>query len=307
MIHVKIQPVASRDRQFAFYRKTLYVERGTPNQSRPMKTLLILPVLFFFALLQSPRESSSAPIVSVLHGHARTPDDRTIRSHGGIIRMDPAQKVIFLTFTGHEFADGGASIRATLQRHRVRASFFFTGDFYRATQHRMLIEDLLRDGHYLGAHSDRHLLYCAWENRDSLLVSREQFLRDLEDNYAEMQRFGIDSARAPYFMPPFEWYNDSISVWTHEAGLTLVNFTPGTSSNADYTTPDMGGQYVSSDSILTRILRYETTDPLGLNGFILLLHLGTDPRRPDPMYDRLDELLTELDRRGYRFNSLPRH
>ncbi|MBE0557914.1 MAG: hypothetical protein IH628_11840 [Proteobacteria bacterium] len=104
-------------------------------------------------------------------------------------------------------------------------------------------------------------------------------------------------------MPPFEWYNDSISSWARKAGLTLVNFTPGTSSNADYTTPDMGGRYVPSDSILGRILSYERADPLGLNGFILLLHIGTDPRRPDPMYARLDELLTELTKRGYQFRS----
>jgi peptidoglycan/xylan/chitin deacetylase (PgdA/CDA1 family) len=167
-----------------------------------MKTLLILPVLFFFAFLQSPREPSSALIVSILHGHARTAVDRILRSHGGIIRMDPTQKVIYLTFTAHEFAAGGAVVRATLQRHRVRASFFFTGDFYRATQHRTLIEDLLGDGHYLGAHSDRHLLYCAWENRDSLLVSRDQFLKDLEDNYAEMQRFGTRPASRLSISPP---------------------------------------------------------------------------------------------------------
>ncbi len=39
------------------------------------------------------------------------------------------------------------------------------------------------------------------------------------------------------------WYNAQISAWTAERGLTLVNFTPGTRSNADYTTPDMGDRY----------------------------------------------------------------
>ena len=53
-------------------------------------------------------------------------------------------------------------------------------------------------------------------------------------------------ADAPYFMPPYEWYNAQVSTWTAEHGLTLVNFTPGTRSNADYTTPAMGDRYVPS-------------------------------------------------------------
>jgi hypothetical protein len=83
-----------------------------------------------------------------------------------------------------------------------------------------------------------------------------------------------------------------------------VNFTPGTSSNADYTTPDMGKQYLGSDEIYHRILRYEQDHEDGLNGFILLSHIGTDPKRPDKFYLKLDSLLTELRSRKYRFTLL---
>ncbi|MEZ4764225.1 MAG: hypothetical protein R3C26_13910 [Calditrichia bacterium] len=40
---------------------------------------------------------------------------------------------------------------------------FFTGDFYRNRANKKLIEHLRKDGHYLGAHSDKHLLYATWE------------------------------------------------------------------------------------------------------------------------------------------------
>lgn len=222
-------------------------------------------------------------------------------SHGGIVRMDPSTKEIYLAFTGHEFSDGGTAIRDALRRHGIRASFFFTGDFYRSPANAELIATLRDDGHYLGAHSDKHLLYCSWEDRDSLLVTREEFVADLRENFRALKRHGIEISSARIFMPPFEWYNDSISTWARQAGLTLVNFTPGTSSNADYTTPDMGSRYVPSDTIVQRIFAYERNDPQGLSGFILLLHLGTDPRRKDHAYDRLDDVLTELTRRGYRF------
>jgi endoglucanase len=47
---------------------------------------------------------------------------------------------------------------------------------------------------------------------------------------------------ASIFMPPFEWYNDSIAFWSRQYGLQLVNFTPGTSSNQDWTYPGLGHQ-----------------------------------------------------------------
>ena len=226
------------------------------------------------------------------------------RHLGGVIRADRSQKTINLVFTGHEFADGGATIRAVLKEHGIKASFFFTGDFYRNHRFGVLITQLIDDGHYLGAHSDKHLLYCSWEKRDSLLVSKTEFFNDLAANYIELDRFCIAREKAPYFMPPYEWYNEQISAWCKEFGLTLVSFTPGTSSNADYTTPDMGRQYVTSDTIYQRILRYEQTHKDGLNGFILLLHIGTHPARIDKFYEKLDLLVTELLRRGYHFTRI---
>jgi peptidoglycan/xylan/chitin deacetylase (PgdA/CDA1 family) len=82
-------------------------------------------------------------------------------------------------------------------------------------------------------------------------------------------------------------------------GLQLVNFSPGTRSNADYTYPYMGKKYVSSDAVMHSILKYEKDSKNGLNGFILLTHFGTDPRRTDKFYDRLPELIKELKKRGY--------
>lgn len=164
---------------------------------------------------------------------------------GGIERMDTSKQEIYLLFTGGDYNDGGDYIQKVLKEKNILAHFFFTGDFYRKSANRKLIKRLVRQGHYLGAHSDQHLLYAAWENRDSLLVDKPLFTQDLLANYKEMERFGIDKSAAPYFMPPYEWYNQQISDWTAELGLTLINFSPGTRSNADYTTPDMGKRYLS--------------------------------------------------------------
>ncbi len=224
-------------------------------------------------------------------------------SHGGIIRLNRNAKNIFLTFTGHEFGDGGGYITKILKKNGIKASFFFTGDFYRNPVYKELINNLHRNGNYLGAHSDKHLLYCDWDKRDSIFVSADSFKADLSNNYKEMERNGIKKKNAKYFLPPYEWYNDTIVKWTKEMNLELVNFTPGTYSNADYTVPSMGKRYLSSDTIYKRILRYEQKDEDGLNGFILLLHVGTDPERTDKMYYKIGSLIRELKKRGYKFKT----
>ena len=162
---------------------------------------------------------------------------------------------------------------------------------------------LFRSGHYLGAHSNEHLLYCDWQKRDSLLVTEQQFKSDLANNYAEMKNYGIAKSQAAYFLPPYEWYNDTIAAWTNEFGLQLINYTPGTGSTADYTTPGMKN-YRSSEEIYRSIINYEKLNPGGLNGFILLLHIGTDPERTDKFYHKLPQLIKYLKTKGYQFQTV---
>ncbi len=225
------------------------------------------------------------------------------KDHGAIIRGDSTKKDIALVFTGDEFGDGDAVITKTLKKEKVKASFFLTGNFYRNPSFREIIQGLKKDGHYLGSHSDKHLLYCDWNNRDSLLVTKKQFINDLTQGYAELKMFGINKSEALYFLPPYEWYNDSITIWTKEFGLQLINYTPGTRSNADYTYPALNN-YQSSDAIYKSIINYEGSHRSGLNGFILLVHIGTDPARTDKFYNRLTELIRYLKGKKYSFQTV---
>lgn len=215
-----------------------------------------------------------------------------------IIRGDSTQKKLAIVFTGDEFADGGAFISKTLEQNKVKASFFFTGRFYRNPAFKKTIQQLKANGNYLGAHGNEHLLYCDWVNRDSLLVTQPQFSDDLKKNYEELNRFGLTHVAAKYFLPPYEWYNDSIAAWTKEMGLQLVNYTPGTLSHADYTTP-ADKNYRSSGAIYKSITNYEQSHLTGLNGFILLLHTSTNAKRTDKFYYRLPQLIQWLKGKGY--------
>lgn len=222
-------------------------------------------------------------------------------SHGGIIRGDQSEKKIALIFSADIDAEGLGFVDSTFQVLNLKGSFFFTGNFFKRSMNRKNLKLLMRHGNYVSSHSYGHLLYCDWTKRDSLLVSKEVFEKDMSKSFAMLGRYGIRKRHAEYFLPPYEWYNDSIAGWATEYGLQVINFTPGTYSNADYTTPDMGKKYLSSDTIFNRIIRYEGHDPNGLNGFLLLIHAGTAPARTDKFYYRLPALIGYLKNKGYEF------
>jgi len=221
-------------------------------------------------------------------------------SRGAIIRMDTTKKEIYLCFTGHEFADGFDHIINTLSEYNIKASFFLTGDFFRMPGYDKIITRLKNDSHYIGAHSDKHLLYCTWENRDSMLVTKSEFINDLENNYRELAKAGINKNEATVFLPPYEWYNEAIALFTKDMGLKLVNNSPGTFTAQDWTFPG-GTTYYSSDTLMKNLLTYENEK--GLNGYILLIHPGTDPRRTDKFYLHLDSVLKYLTNKKYSFHS----
>lgn len=222
-------------------------------------------------------------------------------TQGAIIRGDSTKKELALVFTADGTGEGLPQIRKTLKAESLKAAFFFTGRFYRNQGFRHQVRQLAKEGHYLGVHSDQHLLYCDWNQRDSLLVSRDSFEKDMAANLEALRNLHLPLHRLQLFIPPFEWWNDSISAWSHGQKLRIFNFTPGIRTNTDYTWPEMGTTYKSSEWILTWLKETLRHEPNKLNGAILLLHAGTDPRRKDKFYNRLKELIALLKTNGFVF------
>ncbi len=218
----------------------------------------------------------------------------TVDHEGALVRSDTSANKIFLCFTGHDFDDGFDYVLGVLDKHNITGSFFLTGDFVRS--HRSLVKTIADNGHYIGAHSDKHLLYCDWTNRESLNHSPQEIKQDIADNLKVLKEFNIFPN---YFMPPFEWYNEKVVKIALELGQTTVSYSPGTRSNADYSTPDMPN-YITSEDILKSIHTYEKSN--GMNGFHLLIHPGVSPNRKDKLYCHLDELLSTFKQNNYHFS-----
>lgn len=254
------------------------------------KISLIVPslLLMLLALLPATSQWRESPYLQL---------------HGAIVRGDTSQPELALVFTGDSYADGALHIGSVLGQMDVKASFFLTGKFYRNPNFAPAVKSLKSAGHYMGPHSDQHLLYCDWEKRDSLLVTRDEFSEDIRENYRAMLNYGISIDDAHFFLPPYEWYNDSIAHWSSSMGLQLVNMTYGTLSPTDYTVPG-AKNYRSSSEIFRSILDCEASSLHGLNGFILLIHIGTVPERTDKFYFYLERLVLELQSRGYCFKRI---
>lgn len=230
---------------------------------------------------------------------AQDPGNRWELDHGGIIRGDIDKKQIALVFTGGEYGEGCDPILETLDQFQIRASFFVTGHFLGKTEFRTCVNRILNEGHYLGPHSDGHLLYCSWEDRSKTLITKDTFTNDLLKNIKDLKKLGAFQEEEPiFFIPPYEWFNHDQVEWAKELGIILFNFTPGTGSNRDWA-PISHPSYVPSRKIIEDILSYELNEPSGLNGFILLLHLGAE--REDKAFHLLGDLLSTLQIRGYTF------
>jgi len=251
-------------------------------------------VALFFAFTLSGCHSARREVRPALAANCET-------WQGGITRGPKDARRIAIVFTGHGYAEGTDTILGELLRHRGHASFFLTGAFLTNQQFTPFVRRMEAGGHYVGPHSDGHLLYCEWDTARKTLVTHDEFCTDLATNLAKLPKSFRKSARSMrFFLPPFEQYNSEISGWSADMGLTLINYTPGTGSNADYT-GEADANFVSSHAIYDSILKREREDPHGLNGFILLLHVGSGPGRTDKFHYRFGELLDHLAGKGYKF------
>lgn len=215
---------------------------------------------------------------------------------GAIRRASTDKKRLALLFTADEHVDGAKSVLRTLADRDLLAAFFLTGKALDAMAMRDWTRSAIEAGHYVGPHSDGHLLYAPWVDRQKSLVSRQRFQADLYRNLAELGELGANKSVPIYFVPPYEWYNAKHTAWAKELGCQTINFTSGSGSNRDYA-PEDHKAYVPSEELVQNILDHEKESESGLNGHLLLLHLGTT--RKDKMYAKLGKLVDELLVRGY--------
>lgn len=248
---------------------------------------LIMTRIYFLLLL-------SFVSISGLFAQTNLVDD-----YGAIIRKDTEKKVIHFIFSADNAFEGAPLILKALDKHKAKGSFFLTGNCLRNKQHTAIIKKIIKKGHYVGGHSDNHLLYAPWDSRHTMLVTKDSLVTDFKKNMAELEKFGIDVSKVIYYLPPFEYYNKTSVDWIKELGVESINYTAGIRTPADYTIPGMKN-YKSSQELIDQLFEFEREK--GLNGAIILLHPGTQNERTDKLYLHLDSIMSRLEKLGYSFD-----
>lgn len=234
-----------------------------------------------------------------------TPSLAAVRRNrrGCITRMDPGRKTVYFVFAADSLFNGGETVLKALRKHRAKASFFVTGNCLRMEIWKDLIADIIEQGHYLGPHGDRHLLYAPWTgDREQSLVTPDSLARDINDNLRELSRIGVDLNTVNWFLPSYEHYNCEVARVSAKQGLQLIGMTPGIGTPADYIPPGQKG-YKSSLELMRQLLEYEEQHTL--NGAVVLIHPGVVAGRTDCLFDRLDRILKILKAKGYKMDRLP--
>jgi peptidoglycan/xylan/chitin deacetylase (PgdA/CDA1 family) len=201
-------------------------------------------------------------------------------------------------FVGDEFVDGATAILDVLQKHRAQGSFFLTWHLVRDALPSPLISRIIQDGHYVGPLSYDQPLYQSIKDKKRTLTTRAEFITDSVNNRNELQGFGVRESAMRFVLAPPEGYTQKMADWAKSMGLTLVSGTPGTCSTADSTGED-DNDFISSETILNSITSKEH-DPNGLNGYLLVFHMGSSSRRADKFYNHFGELLDSLTAEGYQ-------
>ena len=259
--------------------------------------------------------------------HTRTnavPELATFQN-GFLVRGLRNKKRVALCLWGDLFSEGAEAILTELESRQVSASFFLTDQFPADQDPAPLLGRLFGKRYYLGnvwdslhpasyaeippAFRARYGLPSAPSMPATVPVELRAGVEQLTQNESKpgVQPFS-ERVRQKHIDEGFEDFvllpsRSNDSWWlkgTDNASLTIIAPTPGTLSGLD-NTQEGQTNFVSSQAIFDSILERELEDPNGLNGFILMFHLGSGPGRTDKFHPRFGELLDALAARGYSF------
>lgn len=244
-------------------------------------------------------------------GKAKQPLELVTDQYGVAYKVNPSEKNVYLVFTGHystdddghfENFDGADDVLKIMAEHDVKGSFFPTGNCFRVDRYQQVIKDIISQGHYLSAHSDKHLLLCSYGDRSEDYVTEDSLTRDIQGMEAELEKFGLTKDQYYWMIPPYEHYNQFSADILRKLGYHLVNPTQGLVTVMDWMGPEHP-QYHSAQKLIDNIWKYEAENTL--DGAVILVHAMDYPNRTDDdrLYTHLGEIIEKLKEKGYGFKT----
>ena len=288
---------------------------GRSNVSALKPDEIPLPALPLTVLEEPVPSGTQAPEAS--KGPARKPESSSEPSPAPSIekrRMDPeinrgttGEMDISVTFDGggYESDEEAEAILSTLRERSIKATIFLTGLFIR--KYPAIVREMVRDGHEIGNHTldHPHLTDFSLTLRQTTSPGIDKSFVEKElRGAAELFRAATGAEMAPLWRAPYGDINGAIRDWAFDSGYVHVGWTYDAKKKESLDTLDWvydrrSRLYRTSSKIKERILNFGKGSA-GLNGGIILMHLGT-LRKDDRASDILGEMLDALAEKGYRF------
>lgn len=191
-----------------------------------------------------------------------------------VTRIATEEKVVALTFDAGSDRGFAAEILDTLAAEGIKASFGMTGKW--AESNPDLLRRMMDEGHTLINHTydHPHMETLNTDQRVSQLARTEEIIEDL-----------VGTTTKPYFRPPYGSYNNQVLIDVASAGYRY---------SVMWTVDCLGWKGLPPGDVAARCR--EALQP----GAILLMHVGA----ASTDYAALDEILTDIGRRGYRYATI---
>jgi peptidoglycan/xylan/chitin deacetylase (PgdA/CDA1 family) len=222
------------------------------------------------------------------------------------------KKLIALTFDGGSNGVAVGDILDTLKSRNVKATMFLTGEFIRAFPD--AVRRIVADGHEVGNHTFSHPHLTSWaqdHTNATLPAVSEAFVCD-QLRHTDSLFLALTGAHlAPLWRAPFGEKNRAICAWAQRCGYVHIGWRQGKTwrqglDSNDWVPDEETPGFHTPEEVVDKILALAGDPPDGINGGIVLMHLGTERKDTHTqMYRMLGKLIDDLKAMGYAFVTTP--
>jgi peptidoglycan/xylan/chitin deacetylase (PgdA/CDA1 family) len=216
--------------------------------------------------------------------------------------------LVALTFDGGSWDNAAMEILDTLHSRNVKATMFLTGEFIR--KYPDLTRRLVTEGHEVGNHmmDHKHLTSYSVDQTQNLLSSiSPQIVADQLRTAEKLFHKITQSDFAPIWRAPYGEYNATLCKWALSCGYLHVGWRQGRTwrqnlDSNDWIPNEEEPGYKKPQEVLDKIINIAQTKPYGINGGIILMHLGTERLQKEArVHTILGILIDTLQSQGYSF------
>lgn len=226
----------------------------------------------------------------------------------GVNNGNAHKRMVALTFDGGAYANAAEDILDTLGSRNVKVTMFLTGKFIK--RYPALVKRFVGEGHEVGNHTFSHPHLTMWEKNRTHATRpgvTEAFLaRELD--LANRAFVRITGRTMPsLWRAPYGEINDELCRWAQKHGYLHIGWRQGRRwwenlDSNDWIPDENTPGYHSPEEVYEKVTRLARLEPHGINGGIVLLHLGTERKDPSTQVHRiLGKIIDDLRAAGYVF------